>query len=37
MSQPTGDGKLIAVARANSNIEIWLKETWSQLVSIPGN
>jgi hypothetical protein len=25
------------VARANSNIEIWFKDTWSQVLTIPGN
>ena len=37
MSQLSADGKLIAVARANANIEVWLKDTWSQLLLIPGN
>ena len=37
MSQLSADGKLIAVARANANIEVWLQETWSQLLLIPGN
>lgn len=33
----TSDGKLIAVGRSNNSIEIWVKETWSQLMVIPGN
>jgi len=37
MSDPTSDGKLIAIARANASIEIWLRETWSQLLVVPGN
>jgi hypothetical protein len=37
MSKLTQDGKLIAVARANNSIEIWIKETWSQLLVLPGH
>ena len=37
MSQPTSDGKLIAVARADASIEIWLRNSWSQIATIPGN
>ena len=37
ISQPTADGKLIAVGRSNNSIEIWVKETWAQLMVIPGN
>ena len=37
MSDLTFDGKLIAVGRANGSIEIWVKETWTQLTIIPGN
>ena len=33
----SSDKKLLAVARENGSIEIWLKETWSQLLVIPGN
>jgi hypothetical protein len=33
----SSDGKLMAVARANCSIEIWLKDSWSQLCVIPGN
>ena len=33
----TSDKKLLAVARENNSIEIWLKETWVQLLVIPGN
>lgn len=29
MSALTNDGKLIAVARANASIEIWLRDSWS--------
>lgn len=28
---------LIAVARENNSLEVWLKSTWSQLLLIPGN
>ena len=31
------DKKLIAVARENNSIEIWLRDTWVQLMVIPGN
>jgi len=28
---------LIAVARANGSLEIWLKHSWSQITIIPGS
>ena len=31
------DGKLLAIARANCSIEIWLLPSWTQLLVIPGN
>lgn len=31
------DKKLLAVCRESGSIEIWLKESWSQLMVIPGN
>lgn len=33
----SSDKKLLAVARENNSIEIWLRESWVQLVVIPGN
>jgi len=33
----TADRELLAVARENNAIEIWLRETWVQLLVIPGN
>lgn len=33
----TSDKKLLAVARENNSIEIWLRESWVQLLVIPGN
>jgi len=36
MSELTRDGKLICVARANGNFEVWDKETWSQVLVIAG-
>lgn len=33
----TTDRKLVAVARENNSIEIWLRESWVQLLVIPGN
>ena len=29
--------KLLAVVRENNSIEIWLRESWVQLLTIPGN
>ena len=33
----TKDKRLIAVARENNSIEIWLRDSWVQLLVIPGN
>lgn len=33
----TADRKLIAVARENNSIEVWLRDSWVQLLVIPGN
>ena len=33
----SGDGKLLAIARENCSIEIWLLPSWTQLLVIPGN
>ena len=33
----TQDKMLLAVARENNSIEIWLRATWVQLLMIPGN
>ena len=33
----TKDRKLLAVARENNSIEIWLRDSWVQLLVIPGN
>ena len=33
----SGDKKLLAVARENGSIEIWAKDSWSQLLVVPGN
>ena len=33
----TRDRKLVAVARENNSIEIWLRKSWVQLLVIPGN
>ena len=33
----TKDRKLLAVVRENNSIEIWLRESWVQLLTIPGN
>jgi WD40 repeat protein len=33
----SSDGTLMAVARSNCSIEIWLTDTWSQLMTIAGN
>ena len=33
----TADRKLVAVARENNSIEIWLRDSWVQLLVIPGN
>ena len=33
----TADKRLVAVARENNSIEIWLRESWTQLLVIPGN
>ena len=33
----TSDRKLVAIARENNSIEVWLRETWVQLMVIPGN
>lgn len=37
ISALTEDRKLLAISRSNSNIEVWSKDSWSQLVTIPGN
>ena len=33
----TSDSKLLAIARENNSIEIWLRDSWVQLLTIPGN
>ena len=33
----TQDRKLVAVARENNSIEVWIRNTWVQLFVIPGN
>ena len=33
----TKDRKLLAVVRENNSIEIWLRDSWVQLLTIPGN
>lgn len=33
----TEDRKLVAVARSNNSIEIWKRDSWSQIQVLPGN
>ena len=33
----TSDRKLVAVARENNSIEVWTRDSWVQLLIIPGN